>query len=34
LHLRHDQHWTAAGHRLAAQAIHDFLMAELGDQLR
>jgi hypothetical protein len=34
LHLRHDQHWTAAGHRLAGQAIHDFLIAELGDQLR
>jgi len=26
LHLKHDQHWTAAGHRLAATAIHDFLL--------
>ncbi|GAB4448121.1 MAG: hypothetical protein Kow0031_30660 [Anaerolineae bacterium] len=26
LHLRHDQHWTAAGHRLAAEAIHQFLL--------
>jgi hypothetical protein len=25
LHLRHDQHWTAAGHRLAAETIHTFL---------
>jgi hypothetical protein len=25
LHLRHDQHWTAEGHQLAAEAIHDFL---------
>ena len=29
LHLRRDQHWTAAGHRLAAEAIHDFLQNEL-----
>ncbi|RME71973.1 MAG: hypothetical protein D6784_14305 [Chloroflexi bacterium] len=26
LHFRHDQHWTPAGHRLAAEAIHDFLL--------
>jgi hypothetical protein len=25
LHFRHDGHWTVAGHRLAAQAISDFL---------
>jgi hypothetical protein len=25
LHLRHDQHWTAAGHRLAAETIEAFL---------
>lgn len=30
LHLRRDQHWTAAGHRLAAEAIHDFLQNELA----
>lgn len=28
LHFRHDQHWTPAGHRLAAEAIHDFLLKE------
>lgn len=28
LHFRHDQHWTPAGHRLAAEAIHHFLLAE------
>lgn len=26
LYFRHDQHWTAAGHRLAAETIHDFLL--------
>lgn len=32
LHFRHDQHWTAAGHRLASEAIRDFLLAQgLGD---
>jgi hypothetical protein len=25
LYFRRDQHWTPAGHRLAAEAIHDFL---------
>lgn len=25
LHFRHDQHWTPAGHHLAAEAIHGFL---------
>jgi hypothetical protein len=29
LHYRHDQHWTAAGHRLAAEAIHGFLVEEV-----
>lgn len=33
LHFRHDQHWTVAGHRLAAGAIHDFLLNELLRQL-
>ncbi|MBN1219658.1 MAG: SGNH/GDSL hydrolase family protein [Anaerolineae bacterium] len=30
LHFRHDQHWTVEGHRLAAPAIHDFLMQEIS----
>jgi hypothetical protein len=34
LHFRHDQHWTVAGHRLAAEAIHDFLMSEFGTELQ
>ena len=29
LHFSHDQHWTRAGHRLAAGAIHDFLVGEV-----
>jgi hypothetical protein len=29
LHFSHDQHWTRAGHRLAAEAIHDFLVGEV-----
>jgi len=29
LHFQHDQHWTVEGHRLAAEAIHDFLRHEL-----
>jgi hypothetical protein len=33
LHFRHDQHWTPAGHRLAAEAIHEFLQRDLGMQL-
>ena len=33
LHFRHDGHWTVAGHRLAAEAIHDFLRSELGSAL-
>jgi len=32
LHLRHDQHWTVEGHRLAAESIHTFLLDEF--QLR
>lgn len=28
LHYRHDQHWTKAGHQLAAEAIYQFLLAE------
>ena len=28
LHFRHDQHWTVAGHRLVAEAIHEFLLQE------
>lgn len=34
LHFLHDGHWTPAGHRLAAQAIHDFLQAELGETVK
>lgn len=34
LHFRHDGHWTVTGHRLAAEAIHKFLLAELGEQLK
>lgn len=33
LHFRHDQHWTVAGHQLAAEAIHDFLMSQLREEL-
>lgn len=33
LHFRHDQHWTPAGHRLAAGAIEQFLREELGAKL-
>jgi hypothetical protein len=29
LHFRHDQHWTEAGHQLAAEAIHDLLINEV-----
>lgn len=29
LHFRHDQHWTPAGHQLAAETIHGFLIEEL-----
>lgn len=32
LHFQHDQHWTPAGHRLAAEAIRDFLIGEFGDE--
>jgi hypothetical protein len=28
LHFRHDGHWTVAGHRLAAEAIYEFLQHE------
>jgi hypothetical protein len=28
LHFRHDGHWTVAGHRLAAEAIYEFLQNE------
>lgn len=34
LHFRHDGHWTIAGHRLAAEAISDFLQRELGETLK
>jgi hypothetical protein len=34
LHFRHDQHWTGAGHRLAAETIHEFLLGELGSELK
>jgi hypothetical protein len=33
LHFRHDQHWTEAGHQLAAESIFNFLRNELGDNL-
>lgn len=33
LHFRHDGHWTVAGHRLAAEAISEFLRKELGSSL-
>ena len=33
LHFRHDGHWTVAGHRLAAEAIHEFLQKELSSSL-
>jgi hypothetical protein len=26
LHFRHDQHWTAEGHQVAAEALHTFLL--------
>ena len=34
LHFRHDGHWTVTGHRLAAQAISDFLTSQhiLGEE--
>ncbi len=31
LHFRHDQHWTVEGHRLAAEAIHEFLLNEFAE---
>jgi hypothetical protein len=31
LHFRHDQHWTEAGHRLAAEIIHTFLLNEFAE---
>lgn len=30
LHFRHDQHWTEAGHTLAAETIASFLLTEFG----
>lgn len=30
LHFQHDQHWTPAGHALAAKAIEQFLLSEFG----
>jgi hypothetical protein len=32
LHFRHDQHWTADGHTLAAETIADFLLTEFGEE--
>ncbi len=32
LHFQHDQHWTEAGHRLAAEAIHRFLQQEFAGE--
>lgn len=32
LHFQHDQHWTEAGHRLAAEAIAEFLLQEFGPE--
>jgi hypothetical protein len=32
LHFQHDQHWTPAGHRLAAEAIRDFIISEFGNE--
>ncbi len=32
LHFQHDQHWTEAGHRLAAEAIQQFLLAEFATE--
>ncbi len=33
LHFQHDQHWTVAGHQLAAESLHDFLLAEFGAEM-
>ncbi len=32
LHFQHDQHWTPAGHKLAAEAIHEFLANDVMGQ--